>query len=240
MIVNEDSLLEIQTNDVPFDIVPCLSLLCYDMRHKIVVDWTDCVTPGQIDDEKDFIAEINRTVKNIHEDKSMTMGQVLLAYVDRIFPIIHNLTLANAREYSNVLKTRLINGATMMSGYLDPQISSNILKNDILGVKTGVELFNYVNCRLSKHDFFANRYLEYKSKNEYFSKISYSMDSRAFWERIAQNEGHEEFAEWASALTVLPAYGPKIDEEEWFKKFENFAGTDEQLSLRKYLYFKEL
>lgn len=239
IIINHDFLSEIETNDVPFDILPCASLIS-DAILNCSLDWTDCVTPAQVNEEKNHIANIFQIVQDIHKDRDMILGQVVLAYIDRVFPLINNLTTTNARLLANLLQGKLLTSPAIMAAFLDPQIFNNIYKNNVPEIKLDVALFGYVTLRSEKHDFLLNQFAKYKQKRDHFSAISYDLEKKKFWQLIAQNEEYEEMAQWAGTMLVLPAYVPKIDEKKWFQNFKNFAGTDEQLLLRKFLYFIDL
>lgn len=125
MIIDHDIFCEIPTNDVPFDIVPDASLLRHDVLEN-AIDWTDCVTTAQAEEENKTIGKISEIVKNIHENKEITIGQLLLAYVDRIFPLINNLTITNARSFADLFKKKLATGPALMAAFLDPLIFSNV------------------------------------------------------------------------------------------------------------------
>lgn len=102
--------------------------------------------------------------------------------------------------------------------------------------------FQYVTLRSDKHEFLVDKFNEFKTKRAEtpFSVINYNMDKDKFWKLISQNDGYEEFAQWARTLLILPVYVPKFFQEIWFQELENFEGTNDQLQLRKFLYMNDL
>lgn len=239
VVLDRVDFLDLENTGLPFEVIPCSNLVNNSLL-VVPINWTDCVNMEHQNLEQKKINQIHDLIQEFHKDESKTIGQILQFYVEKIFALINDLTLANASIFTKIIKTHICTGPFIMAAFLDPQIFEKIFENQLYGINLKLILFHYIAKNQTKHEFLRTDYTQYKNRGEFFAELEYSeVEKKIFWELIAQERKYDQFVEWVKTLIDLPAYVPNVG-DEWFAKFQNLQNDAKHLELRKLLRMNEL